>query len=73
MPTGFILIAAALVLLSICASVLTAKYASRKGFPFVPILVACLFVSFPVVLLIVALAPSRQPPAGSMPAHWRKW
>jgi hypothetical protein len=72
-PPWFIILAAGLVLLSIWASVLTAKYASRKGFPFAPILVACLFIGFPVVLLIVALAPSRQPPMGSMPPHWRKW
>jgi hypothetical protein len=73
LPPLFILTAAGLVLLSIWACVLTAQYASRKGFPFAPILVACLFVSFPVVLLIVALAPSRQPPPGAMPPHWRKW
>jgi hypothetical protein len=72
-PPWFIVGAVGVVLLSIWASVLTAKYASRKGFPFAPILVACLFVSFPIVLLIVALAPSRQPPVGAMPPHWRKW
>lgn len=72
-PLGLVVVAAGIVLLSVLASVWTAKYASRKGFPFAPILVASLFVSFPVVLLIVALAPSRQPPAGSMPPHWRKW
>ena len=72
-PLWFVLITAGIVLLSIWACVWTAKYASRKGFPFVPILVAALFISFPVVLLIVALAPSRQPPVGSMPPHWRKW
>jgi hypothetical protein len=69
----FIIGAVGLVLLSTWASVLTAKYASRKGFPFAPILVSCLFVSFPIVLLIVALAPSRQPPVGAMPPDWRKW
>jgi hypothetical protein len=70
---GVILIAVGIVLLSIVACVWTAQYASRKGFPFVPILVASLFISFPVVLLIVALAPARQPPDRSMPANWRKW
>jgi hypothetical protein len=72
-PLGFVLIAAAIVLLSIAACVWTAPYASRKGFPFAPILIVSLLVSFPVVLLIVALAPPRQPPMGSMPPHWRKW
>jgi hypothetical protein len=72
-PLWFVLLVAGIALLSILACLWTAKYASRKGFPFVPILVASLFVSFPIVLLIVALAPSRQPPMGSMPPHWRKW
>lgn len=72
-PLWFVLIAAGLLLLSIWACVMTAKYASRKGFPFVPILIACLFISFPIVLLVVALVPARRPPEGSMPAHWRKW
>ena len=71
-PLWFILIAAGVVLLSICACGWTAAYAGRKGYPFVPVLVAALFLSFPVVLLIVALAPSRVPPAGAMPPQWRK-
>jgi hypothetical protein len=74
-PPWFIIGAVGLVLLSTWASVLTAKYASRKGFPFAPTLVTSLFVSFPIVIVIVivALAPSRQPPVGAMPPHWRKW
>jgi hypothetical protein len=72
-PLGIVLIAIGIVLLSIWACVLTAKYARRKGFPFAPILIACLFIGFPIVLLVVALVPARQPPIGSMPPHWRKW
>jgi hypothetical protein len=60
-PLAVILILAGIILLSIAASIWTASYASRKGFPFIPMLVACVFVGFPIPLLIVALAPSRAP------------
>lgn len=76
-PAGFVLIAVAVVLLSLAACVWTASYARRKGFPFLPIFAAAFFVSFPIVLLIVALAPSRPsappPPSASLPRDWRNW
>ncbi len=64
-PLSLVLILAGMVLLSIAASIWTASYASRKGFPFIPILAACVFIGFPIVLLIVALVPSRPTPGRS--------
>ena len=60
-PGTFALIAVLLIGLSIACSMATASYAQRKGFPYWPILIAALFISFPIVLLVVALAPRRPP------------
>jgi hypothetical protein len=68
MPLGLVLILAGIILLSIAASIWTASYASRKAFPFTPVLIVCLFIGFPIVLLIVALAPSRLPSGTSYPS-----
>ena len=64
-PLALILILAGIVLLSIAASIWTASYANRKGFPFLPVLVVCVFIGFPIPLLVVALAPSRPPSSRS--------
>ena len=55
------LIALLVLAVSIGCSMATASYARSKGFPYWPILIAALFISFPIVLLVVAVAPRRPP------------
>ena len=51
---GFVVFAA-----NVLASIAVAGYASRNGFPYVPVLIASIFLGFPLVLLAVALMPPR--------------
>jgi hypothetical protein len=41
------------------ASVLTALYAGAKNYSIVAIFIATLFIGFPVVVLVLAIAPDR--------------
>lgn len=55
----YILLVLAIVLLNVASAIAVAWYAARKGFPFVPILLAAVVISFPIVWLVVALLPPR--------------
>jgi zinc transporter ZupT len=54
------LVVCIVVLANLVASVAVANYAATKGFPFLAILIASVFVGFPLVLLAVALMAPRR-------------
>lgn len=56
---GFVAVAVGIIVLNVAISVAVANYGSGKGFPFVPVLIASVFIGFPLVLLAVALMPAR--------------
>jgi hypothetical protein len=57
--TGVLFIALGVFLLNIAIAMAVANYGPSKGFPFAPVLIAALFIGFPLVLLAVALMPPR--------------
>ncbi len=48
-----------LLVVNVAASIAVASYGARKGFPFAPVLIASVFVGFPLVLLVIAVMPPR--------------
>ena len=61
-PAWFVLVAVGALFVGIGGGWMTASYATRKGFPFFPVFLACFVLPFPVVLLVVALTPPRSGP-----------
>jgi hypothetical protein len=58
-PGTFIALVCIVVGLNLLVSVAVARYGERKGFPFMPVLIASFFLGFPIALLAVALVPAR--------------
>lgn len=56
---GFFEIALLVVLANVVLSIAVARYGAAKGFPFLPLLTASVFIGFPLVLLAAALMPPR--------------
>ena len=59
-PAPFVALALVVVALNVVIAAAVATYGAQKGFPFAPVLIAAIFIGFPLVLLAVALMPPRQ-------------